>query len=167
MLPQDVRQNSSIPIMKIENILRNLSLGLIVAAGFVAGTANLSAAMAAGPKPLSAADTQFLAQYEAVRASLAADDLAGAKAAAAKIDGHKVAAAIAEAKTLDQARQAFEHLSMVAVKMVQGQSGYFVAHCPMYRVDGKWAHWVQTNETISNPYMGKMSPTCGSIMKDE
>jgi hypothetical protein len=109
----------------------------------------------------------FLAQYEAVRAALAADDLAGAKKVAAEITQSQPAAtldaakALANADSLNSARDAFKILSKQAVHLAKNQTGYYHAYCPM--VPNKEGDWVQTTKTISNPYMGKKMPKCGSI----
>jgi hypothetical protein len=107
---------------------------------------------------LSDTDKQFLASYEKVRSALAADDLAGAKSAAAGLadDG----TAMAKSSSLKEARTAFEKLSDKAERLAAGQAGYFVVNCPMLKKD-----WVQTNEKISNPYYGKAMLTCGEIKK--
>jgi hypothetical protein len=115
-----------------------------------------SAISAAGP--LSENEKQFLAAYEKARAALAADDLGAAKAAAGDLgdDG----AALAKSSSLKEARLAFEQLSERAKKLVAGQPGYYVVNCPMLKKD-----WVQTSETIGNPYYGKEMSTCGEIKK--
>ncbi len=82
-------------------------------------------------------DKKFLTSYEKIHTALAADDL-----------------------TLQEARSAFEKLSGRAKTMIAGQSGYYVAHCPMLNKD-----WVQTSTTISNPYGGKDMVSCGEIKK--
>src|SRR5213080_4284224 len=64
------------------------------------------------------------------------------------------------ANSLQEARSAFEKLSGRAKTMIAGQSGYYVAHCPMLNKD-----WVQTSTTISNPYGGKDMVSCGEIKK--
>lgn len=128
--------------------------------------------------PLTAEQKQFLAQYEAVRAALAADDLPAAQKAAtivaeqagntAATDKHaqaKVDAAtkLAKATDLVAAREAFKTLSKQAAHLADGQQGYYLAHCPM--VPNEEGDWVQTTKKISNPYMGKAMATCGSIEK--
>lgn len=67
---------------------------------------------------------------------------------------------IAKAKSLQEARSAFEKLSRRAKTKIAGQSGYYVAHCPMLNKDR-----VQTSTTISNPYAGKEMVGCGEIKK--
>ena len=107
---------------------------------------------------LSPADKEFLAGYEKVRAALAADDLSGAKEAAEEMgeDG----AAIAKSQKIDAARSEFTKLSERAIQLGRGQSGYYVANCPMLKKD-----WLQTSTKISNPYAGSSMPECGVIKK--
>jgi hypothetical protein len=126
--------------------------------------------------PLTDAQKTFLSQYDAVRAALAADDLAAAKKAAtvvgkdlaviAKDDSKAQPAAdaakkLAGADSLKTAREAFKALSKRAVHLAGSQQGYYIANCPM--VEGGEGDWVQTTTKISNPYFGKAMLTCGSI----
>ena len=105
---------------------------------------------------LTSHDKQFLAGYEQIRTALAADDLNGAKKAAASLPD--AGTDIAKSQSLDQARAAFAKLSDAAVKLASGQPGYHVAHCSMANKD-----WVQTSTTIGNPYLGKDMAGCGEI----
>ncbi len=107
---------------------------------------------------LSDQDKQFLTAYGKARDALVADDLAGAKKAGTDLgsDG----ADLSKSKSLDEARAAFGKLSDKAVKLAAGQSGYYVAHCPMKNKD-----WVQTSTIIANPYGGKEMIGCGEIKK--
>jgi len=114
-----------------------------------------------------------LEQYEMVRAGLAADELAAAKNGATNLvtavqeefAGSKLmidaSQKLAASASLDDARAAFQIISKELVKLVQGQPGYFVMHCPMM----KDAIWVQTTPKVSNPYKGKSMPDCGEIVK--
>jgi hypothetical protein len=115
-----------------------------------------SSAPAALPPPSSA----FLAQYEQIRAALAADNLPAAQAAAKTLPE---AGAIAASPSLSDARKAFKTLSAQAVALARGQPGFFVAHCSMF--PGGGADWVQTTWQISNPYWGKSMPRCGEFVK--
>ena len=108
--------------------------------------------------PLSDADKQFLARYEKVRSALVADDLNAARTAAGELGDE--GAELARSSSLKEARSAFEKLSDKAKQLAAGQSGYYVAHCPMLKKD-----WVQTSEKIANPYGGKEMATCGEIKK--
>ncbi len=72
------------------------------------------------------------------------------------------AQALAQAKDLDTARDAFKPLSETLIKALGdnqiGSSGLVEAYCPM-----KQAHWLQTGSTVSNPFGASMA-TCGSIV---
>jgi hypothetical protein len=107
---------------------------------------------------LSDQDKQFLNSYGKAHDALVADDLAGAKQAA--VDLGPAGATLAKSKSLGEARLAFDKLSDKAVKLAAGQSGYYVAHCPMKNMD-----WVQTATTVANPYGGKDMISCGEIKK--
>ncbi len=101
---------------------------------------------------------QFLAAYDKVHHALVADDLAGAKKAAAALGTS--GSELANSKSLDDARSAFTKLSAEAERIAAGQSGYYVVHCPMLKKD-----WVQTSTTIANPYGGQDMLTCGEVKK--
>jgi len=107
---------------------------------------------------LSDQDKEFLTAYGKAHDALVADDLPGAKKAATDLG--PAGAELGKSKSLDEARTAFGKLSGKAVKVAAGQSGYYVAHCPMKNKD-----WVQTSTTISNPYGGKEMVSCGEIKK--
>ena len=111
-----------------------------------------------GHAALSNQDKKFLTSYEKIHIALAADDLAGVKAAATELgdSGND----IAKANSLRNARAGFEKLSAHAKTITAGQSDYHLAHCPMLNKD-----WVQTSTTISNPYGGKEMIGCGEIQK--
>ena len=126
-------------------LLASLLLGSLVHAG--------------EPAPLGAEARAFLADYERIRAALAADDLPAARAAAASLPA---AQPVAVATDLTTARKAFKRLSAEAVALARGQSGYFIAHCSMFPGG---ADWVQTTEELSNPYWGKSMPHCGTLVK--
>jgi len=107
---------------------------------------------------LSNSDKEFLTAYEKVRSALAADDLAGAKAAATELRDDGIA--VAKSSSLKEARLAFEALSDKAKQLAAGQSGYYIVNCPMLKKD-----WVQNSEKIGNPYYGKEMGSCGEIKK--
>jgi len=74
---------------------------------------------------------------------------------------------IAEASDIKTARAAFLPLSekMTAlVKMIgtTGDTPLFVAHCPM-AFGGKGGDWIQSDQTVANPYYGSMMLRCGGI----
>ena len=103
-------------------------------------------------------DKKFLAGYEKAHVALTSDNLDGAKAAAPELGD--AGADLGKSASLKDARAAFEKLSDKAKQLTSGQSGYYVANCPMLKKD-----WVQTNEKIANPYGGKDMLTCGAIKK--
>lgn len=105
---------------------------------------------------LSESDKFFLADYEKMRAALAADDLARSNEVAAELTADGFPAAKSE--TLERARAEFVKLSETAITTAAKQPGYYVVHCPMLNRD-----WVQTSKQISNPYGGKDLLTCGQI----
>jgi hypothetical protein len=124
-------------------------------ASSIAGIIAASTAFAAN---LSERDKQFFAAYQKVHAALVADDLSGAKAAAADLGD--AGADLAKSNSLNEARTAFEKLSAQAKQLAAGQSGYHVFHCPMLNKD-----WVQTSTTTANPYGGKDMVSCGEMQK--
>lgn len=105
---------------------------------------------------LSESDKFFLADYEKMRAALAADDLVRSNEVAAELTADGFPAAKSE--TLERARAEFVKLSETAITTATKQPGYYVVHCPMLNRD-----WVQTSKQISNPYGGKDLLTCGQI----
>jgi hypothetical protein len=125
---------------------------------FIAAIAATTIALSAHAADLSDKDKQFLAGYEKIHTALAADDLAGATSAAKDLG--EQGGDITKARSLADARAAFEKLSDKAKSMIAGQSGFYVVHCPMLKKD-----WVQTSDKIANPYGGKEMATCGEIKK--
>jgi hypothetical protein len=119
---------------------------------FISFAASLQAAT------LSDQDKQFLTAYGKAHDALVADDLGAARRAA--IDLGPNGAELNKSTTLDEARSAFGKLSDKAVKLADGQPGYYLAHCPMKNKD-----WVQTSRTVANPYGGKEMIGCGEIKK--
>lgn len=133
--------------------------------GFVFGLTRLTAVGAMDMK--SDMKSEILSSYVKLSTALAADDLAAAKAAAATVaehagmsDGHKAVApkaeAVAKAKDIEVAREAFKALSAAVEPLAAGQKGYVVMNCPMANAD-----WVQTSKDVKNPYFGKSMLTCG------
>jgi hypothetical protein len=133
--------------MKLLHLTRFATIGLL------AMSASLSYA-----SDLSSEDKQFLVGYEKVRSALAADDLDGAKQAAAELGAQ--GAALSSSDKLSAVRSEFEKLSSRAIELGRGQDGYYVVNCPMLKKD-----WLQTSTKISNPYAGKSMPDCGVIKK--
>src|SRR5437764_15162826 len=136
--------------MKISKHKLTTLFSAAIAFGMIASVGDAAA--------LSDQDKKFLTSYEKIHVALAADDLAGAKAAATELGDS--GSDIAKANSLKDARAGFEKLSARAKTTAAGQSGYHVAHCPMLNKD-----WVQTSTTISNPYVGKGMVGCGEIQK--
>ena len=114
--------------------------------------------------PLTAEQKVLLARYEVIRAALAADDLPGAKAAAAQITDSAIASQLSQSVDLAGARKSFYMLSRAVMKVAHGQPGYYIFHCPEATYGEEWGHWVQTTEQPANPYLGKANPACGKIM---
>jgi hypothetical protein len=138
-------------IMKL-NYKKILALFAGMAFAFIGFAVSLQAAT------LSDQNKQFLTAYGKAHGALVADDLDGAKQAAADLGD--AGADLSKSKSLDEARLAFGKLSDKAVKLAAGQAGYYVAHCPMKNKD-----WVQTSTTVANPYGGKEMVGCGELQK--
>jgi Cu(I)/Ag(I) efflux system membrane fusion protein len=72
------------------------------------------------------------------------------------------AEALSKAKDLETARAAFKSLSASLIQYLKDQkvpSGvYHEVYCPMAK-----ASWLQTDKTITNPYMGKDMTHCGQF----
>lgn len=167
------------------NTKNNVSRPVILALTFGLGTVTLSAASGCCPMPMGDGTTkaathtstsdavatsmpmkaEVLSSYVKVSASLAADDLASAKAAAAGVAEHAGMAdnkdlaakanAVAKAADINAARDAFKSLSAAVEPLAKGEKDYVVMHCPMA------GDWVQTKGPTRNPYMGKAMLTCG------
>ena len=141
------------------------------------------AAQAAAPGQVSKAPKVFkqpvqsvFDNYMKVSGALAQDSLegigstAGVMAKAIRADGAKAlpakvaeqAEALAKAKDLESARAAFKDLSESLIGYLKAQKvpagAYYVGYCPMAK-----ASWLQTEKTITNPYMGKGMLRCGQI----
>jgi uncharacterized protein DUF3347 len=140
--------------------------------GQAATTGQSSAPEAVFAQPVQA----VFDSYITVKGALAQDSLKGvstaASAMAKAIQGDskqtlspKVARqtqALANAKDLATARDAFKPLSDSLIQYVKDQKvpagTYYVAYCPMAK-----ASWLQTDKTIMNPYMGKGMIHCGQF----
>ena len=134
----------------------------------------LTTALIAAPaiaREASKEEAACLKAYHQAHEALAKDDLAGAKqaagalaekASAAKSDSiAKHARELAKSDSLESAREHFKEISAESVKMASGVDGQYVFTCPMAKAD-----WLQTDsKQVSNPYMGKKMPTCGSLKK--
>ena len=64
-----------------------------------------------------------------------------------------------------------EHFDMLSkdmyelVKTFSAGQQLYVDHCPMYN-NNKGADWLSEKKEISNPYLGKEMPTCGTIKEE-
>jgi hypothetical protein len=126
--------------------------------------------------PLMEPVKSVLDHYLKIQTELAKDSIKGvdehASAIANAIKGDdmkmlspdvaKQADALAQAKDVKAAREAFKPLSASLVKYLAdkkaGQGTYHEAYCPMAK-----ANWLQTGKVIKNPYMGKAMPGCGEL----
>lgn len=128
---------------------------------------------------LSEANKIVMGHYENIRAALAADDLRGSQRAATKLitilkpvtaDSAPAAnapaspmlepaEAIVNAQALDRARAAFKIMSVEAMHLTDGVKGYYVINCSMVPN----GDWVQTDDKVSNPYMGKIMHDYGVV----
>lgn len=110
-------------------------------------------------------------QTELVKDSLkGVSDNAAAIAKAVRSDEMKMlpsdvaaqADALAQAKDLKGAREAFKPLSTSLIKYLAdnkaGKGVYHEAYCPMAK-----ASWLQSGKDIKNPYLGKEMPDCGVL----
>lgn len=134
----------------------------------------LAAALITTPATAKEASKELAAclkAYHEVHDALANDDLTGAKKAAndlaekatpAKcVSTAKHAGELAQSTSLESAREHFKPISEECIKMAEGVDGQYVFHCPMAK-----SEWLQTDsKKVSNPYMGKKMPTCGSLKK--
>jgi hypothetical protein len=72
------------------------------------------------------------------------------------------AEAVANAKDIKAARQAFKPLSASMAKYLSdhklGKGTYHEAYCPMAK-----ANWLQTGKEVRNPYYGKSMLDCGEL----
>ncbi len=119
--------------------------------------------------------SETLATYIAIQETLAADSLEGVTAHAEKLatdlDSIDPAAAqaareIAQTAAIQDARRHFETISNTLIASLRNDGipneGYFEAHCPM-AFNNRGASWIQTNNTINNPYYGAEMLRCGLI----
>ena len=74
----------------------------------------------------------------------------------------KQADALAQAKDLKSAREAFKPLSTSLIKYLSdnkaGKGVYHEVYCPMAK-----ASWLQSGTDIKNPYLGTEMPNCGVL----
>ena len=147
-----------------------LTIASITYLMLLAVTSLIHAADSSVPAPVQSVVTPYLQIHDA----LAKDSLEGVSAAASALGNaarndktfpselSQEAQALAQAKDLDSARDAFKPLSETLIKVlgdnhVQSDT-YVEAYCPMEK-----AHWLQTGTTVSNPFGASMA-SCGSIV---
>ena len=134
------------------------------------------ASFAADEKALMEPVKGVLDHYLMIQTELAKDSTKGVDAHANAIakaikgdemkmlsaDVAKQAEALAKAKDLKAAREAFKPLSASLVKCLAdnkaGKGTYHEGYCPMVK-----ANWLQKETDIKNPYMGKAMLTCGTL----
>jgi len=135
-------------------------------------TASVRAADNALMEPVkSVLDHYLVIQSELAKDSVkGVDEHANAIAKAVKGDGMKMlspdvakqAEALAKAKDLKSAREAFKPLSKSLIKYLAdnktGKGAYHEAYCPMVK-----ASWLRKETEIKNPYMGSEMLSCGVL----
>lgn len=110
--------------------------------------------------------------YPAIATALYKDDLEAAKKAAEAMATRgkdsamtKHCQAIADSKTLEEARKHFKALSDLAIPIAKEQKTMHEVHCPM-AFDDQGASWLQpSGDEVQNPYMGARMPHCGKVVK--
>jgi Cu(I)/Ag(I) efflux system membrane fusion protein len=112
--------------------------------------------------------------YIKLQANLAKDSIEGLKDTASAMvkaigdekglstNTAQQASALAAAQDIDSAREALKPLSKSLIEYLKAQNAiagkYKEAYCPMAK-----ASWIQTEEEITNPYMGKSMLHCGQF----
>jgi hypothetical protein len=142
-------------------------IGVVWSVNFVSGTDS---------EPLNGPARFVLENYESIQKALAADSMTGIPESASTIAkairtdaGNTLPLTVAEeaekladAKDLKAARSAFKPLSALLITWLEENnvesSGYQEAYCPMAD-----ANWLQKEEEINNPYLGKKMLTCGEF----
>lgn len=141
--------------------------------GFALATPVLKAEEAKHEKTSKEAHAvHMLEGYSALSTALYKDDLAGAKKAAEGMVKHdkdsamaKHCQAIADSKTLEEARTHFKACSDVAIPIAKEKKMMHEMNCPMAFGD-KGANWLQkSDDEVQNPYMGAKMPHCGKMVK--
>ena len=131
------------------------------------------------PHRLTAAERVMLEQYESIRVALAQDNLAAAQSAASQLSGsfpgnEKIAnasRAVANAASLEEARERFKILSNKVIPLARGNDGYFIVGCPMGTCPApcvncqmsRFGDWVQSTATVGNPFLGAAARRCGAV----
>jgi len=152
--------------------LTSIATTLLAVAGLLFNISVRAADEPALMQPVkSVLDHYLMIQTELAKDSVKGlDEHANAIAKAVKGDSMKMlspdvakqAEALAKAKDIKAAREAFKPLSASLVKYLAdnkaGKGTYHEAYCPMVK-----ASWLQTSKDITNPYMGKSMLTCGVL----
>ena len=166
--------------MKKTNLYILLLVGALGAIGVTTFATKLSAADGAESATANPALTgpvkSVFDHYLKIQAALANDSLTGvaenAKAIAKAVQGEaKIlpasigaqAEALSQTSDLSSARAAFKPLSDTLIKYLadsHGKDAYVQVYCPMAQ-----ASWLQKDETVNNPYMGRRMAGCGEIQK--
>jgi len=148
-------------------------IGYVAKQGPAAATPGVAVAASPPPREVEARVGPMLTAYLAIQRALAADALAGVKARATDIASEAArsgpveqpiavaANAFDRVTDLASARIAFGTLSDAMLKAAKRtghplDAGLKVAYCPMAR-----KYWLQTGDTIDNPYYGAQMRTCG------
>jgi hypothetical protein len=152
--------------------IASLALGLAIVLGFLVNTA----ARAAGEPALMEPVKSVIDNYLTIQTNLTADSIKGltehATAISKAVNGDSLktlpaevanqADALAQAKDLKAAREAFKPLSASLAKYMSdhkaGKGTYHEVYCPMAN-----ANWLQVGKDIKNPYYGKEMLDCGEL----
>jgi uncharacterized protein DUF3347 len=149
---------------------RVLAVGVLV--GLAAGSA-IGVRAAAASEAMKA----IVAAYLEIQSQLVADKVDGIKAQAHTIGAQAAvmgepgsatataAADVEKAPDLKAAREAFAPLSEAVVAAAKKDgwtdvSGLKLAYCPMVK-----RSWLQSQDTLQNPYLGKTMLNCGEFRK--
>ena len=147
---------------------RVLAVGILV--GLVAGIGVRAAAPSEAMKTIVAAYLEIQSQLVADKADTikAQAHTIAAQAAVMGEPGSAIATAAADvekAPDLKAAREAFAQLSEAVVAAAKNDgwtdvSGLKLAYCPMVK-----RSWLQSQDTLQNPYLGKTMLNCGEFRK--
>jgi hypothetical protein len=159
---------------------------VVVVSAYLVGCKGRNESPAPEGSSKTAADSSLsamLTEYEAIRALLARDATAGIGEASERLADHATRSASslpqtsgtltsiaqnarslkeASGRGLPETRRSFGELSRAVIDLLARdatlRAGRWVFECPM--ADG-YKKWVQTTDSVANPYMGKSMPSCG------
>ena len=152
--------------------IASLALGLALALGFLVNAPARAATEPALMEPVKS----VIENYLTIQTNLATDTMKGVSEHATAIskavtgdtmkmlspDVAKQADALAQAKDIKAAREAFKPLSASLAKYMSdhkaGKGTYHEVYCPMAN-----ANWLQVGKDIKNPYYGKEMLDCGEL----